>query len=62
MKMMKNDMVYDDDDLYDAPDPVALDAAAVVAKLVRLPSGSVTWRGSKRCLVELVARAAEAAC
>ncbi len=60
MKTMKNDIVYDDDDLYGAPDPVALDAAAVVAKLVKLPTGSVLWRGSKRCLVELVARAAEA--
>ena len=48
------------DSLYGAPDPVALDAAAVVARLVRLPAGSVRWRGSKRCLVELVARAAEA--
>ena len=46
------------DSLYGAPDPVALDAAAVVARLVRLPAGSVRWRGSKRCLVELVARAA----
>ncbi len=49
-----------DDGLYGAPDPVALDAAAVVAKLVKRPSGSVRWRGSKRCLVELVDRAAEA--
>lgn len=48
------------DSLYGAPDPAALDAAAVVARLVRLPAGSVGWRGSKRCLVELVARAAEA--
>lgn len=56
---MINDTEYDDG-LYGAPDPVALDAAAVVAKLVRLPAGSVRWRGSKRCLVELVARAAEA--
>lgn len=48
------------DRLYDAPDPVALDAAAVVARLVRLPAGSVRWRGTKRCLVELVARAADA--
>lgn len=59
MKMMENDIEYDGG-LYGAPDPVALDAAAVVAKLVRLPSGSVSWHGSKRCLVELVARAAEA--
>lgn len=59
MKMMNNYMEYDDG-LYGAPDPVALDAAAVVAKLMTLPSGSVKWCGSKRCLVELVARAAEA--
>ncbi len=59
MKKMENEMEYDDD-LYGAPDPVALDAAALVAKLVRLPSGSVRWRGTKRCLVELVARAADA--
>ena len=56
---MTNDIEYDYG-LYGAPDPVALDAAAVVAKLVKLPAGSVRWRGSKRCLVELVTRAAEA--
>ncbi len=59
MNKIRNDIEYDDS-LYGAPDPVALDAAALVARLVRLPAGSVMWRGSKRCLVELVARAAEA--
>ncbi len=57
---MRNDFDYDDNLLYGSPDPDALDAADMVAKLVRLPAGSVRWRGSKRCLVELVARAAEA--
>lgn len=46
--------------LYPVSDPVAVDAAALVEKLARRPKGSVKWRGSKRCLVELVARAAEA--
>lgn len=35
------------------------DAARTVSDLLSRPSGSVSWVGSRRCLVELVAAAAE---
>ena len=50
----------EDNNLFSEQPPHAgFDAAAVVKDLLSRPAGSVKWRSTRRCLVELIMEAAE---